>query len=161
MDSKTKRKVYISLTYTLISAVLGTMLIYPIISHEASSNLTSDSTDMSTTFSLPSLPNSNIQCKKISIASSGPFESGSLDNPIPSCPQGYVPIGIYNGSLTYNQGQTSNDGGDQWVIDTSGWLPVSIYYYAPLYYNSGTGALNSIQIECGQRTITFTSGPCP
>jgi|GEM_PF-5851434 hypothetical protein len=157
MELKAKRKIYLSLTYALTSMVLGSILIYPLVSHDAGTNLTSDSTKLDNTFSLPSLPNSNIQCKKITISTSGPVESGSFDNPIPSCPQGYVPIGIYNGNLTYHQGQTGN----QWVIDTSGWLPVSIYYYDPLYYNKGTGALNQIQIQCGQRIIQFTSGPCP
>lgn len=140
---------YIISIYTVSFLMLGSLLIYPRLSHEA---LPTSSTDSSVR---RTITNSNIQCKKLTINRNTYIPiTGTPDSPIPSCPLEYVAIGVNSGSLAPN---SASVGG--FVADVKGWGYVDVYRYDPLYYRQG--GINNVSLLCGKREIVFSANPCP
>lgn len=147
-----KQKLNSILLFSTSFLLLGGLLFYPLISHEA---VTNDSTENYR----PSMTTNNIQCKRVVIDpdSSRVPQPGVKGGATPECGPGYVAVGINNGQLnSYNAGTST------WLRDSDpdSWGASVSYVQYSFNYSKGTDSLNSVSMICVPREIVFKDGPC-
>ena len=144
---------YSTLIFSTSLLLLGFLLIFPIISHEAVPN------DGQINYKPVMNYSTNIQCKKVIIDpySNNVTQPGVKGGTTPSCPLGMVPVGINNGRLNAFNGTT-----EIWLSDTNpdSWGATVTYTQGTISYNKGTDALNAVSLICAPRYVVFQSGPC-
>lgn len=148
-----RQQLYSAIICSTSFLLLGTLLFYPLISHEAI--VPNDSNQDYT----PSMDYStDIQCKRVNIDTTAMMiRTGVKGGTTTECPTGYVATGITNGALNLY-----NDRTGEWLFDTNPdeWGITVEYTQGTMSFSRGNDSLNRVDLICAPRKIEFKDGPC-